>query len=1129
MESFQVQIESLRRAVAVLESQRAILGDAVVDPALSGLRQQIVALELSALELGAPESDTQPDREQLAPVPAEERRLLTILFTDVVESTSIAERLDPEEWREIVGRLHATVGRIIQSNHGMVAQYLGDGLLAFFGAQDVHERDPEYAIRAALAAQVAVTSLAAAFPRLQPPLQLRIGIHTGLVLLGEIGSEARKELAATGDAVNLAARLQTAAPPGGTLISQDTYRCVRGVFDVSLQPMLALKGKREPVQTFLVLRAKARAFRTASRGPGAIAARTIGRDAELAQLQTAYLRAYQNRQVVWTQVIGEPGQGKSRLVDEMIDFLELRPERFRLFRGRAFEGETGQPFALLRRMWFDRFEIAEDAPLPEAEARWVEGFFQLGGGSPETPVEAAQVLGALVGLPFAGSPYLNALRSEPTQLKGRAFVVARQLLGAIRSNQPVVILLEDLQWVDRSTWEYLTQVLLTPPAQEDHGLFVLATARPEWSPPEILLQHPAVMVVSLHSLSSEASLELARELLRGVEGVPDKVFQLIVERAEGVPYFAEEVVHWLIDHGVIDRGSEPWRFLPERLIKFSFPASLRHLLLTRLSALAERERTALQRGSIYGRNFWTGGLQALGLNAGDPYLRRLQLRGLIDLQPESSFEGDIEWSFHHNLLRETTYESILRRDRARLHRSAAAWLEAQVRQAGRLDEFAGLLGMHAELGGEAHSAATWFSQAGERARAQGALREALDFFERALALLPPEERQTRWQALFRKCSLMGDLAQVEGRREALQELLILAGEIGDPVWVAEANGLAGYFLANQGEDRQALTVYDSGLSAARQAGKPAIQARLLALKVVTHTRLGEMQAAARAVDEALTCARQVTDEADLARIYTNISLFYTESGDLARAVRMIEQAARMNSRPGYRPGEVVNLSNLGYTYLLLGMFERSLPALQRAIELAGDLGARRLGGYAHLNLGLAHFRLGNLATAQKILSDILPVFAALNDSFAQASVCSYLGLVFEASGETAIASEQYTQALEILRSIGAPGYANDILAGLSRCALAQQCLDQARDYAGQLWENLQQHGPAGMEFPIWAYLTCARVFQAVGEKDASQSALEVGYRELHARAGKISDPGWRKSFLENIPEHKEISTIRSHL
>ena len=252
------RLEQLRHSISVLEGQRATLGDAVVEAALAGLRLQIETLEAEAIA---------------QPAPTEERRLITIFFADIAGSTAIAEGLDPEEWRRTVSAVHAAVGAIIEEHQGSVVQYLGDGLLALFGARAASEHDPEHAIRAALDAQAAVAALP-----LSHPLKIRIGIHTGPVVVGEFGSETKREFTATGDAMNLAARLQSAAPPGGVLVSQDSYNHVRGVFDVTPQPALTVKGKQEPIQTYLVRRAKPRPFRRVARGVAGVQTRTIGRD-----------------------------------------------------------------------------------------------------------------------------------------------------------------------------------------------------------------------------------------------------------------------------------------------------------------------------------------------------------------------------------------------------------------------------------------------------------------------------------------------------------------------------------------------------------------------------------------------------------------------------------------------------------------------------------------------------------------------------------------------------------------------------------------------------------------------------------------------------------------------------------
>lgn len=1101
------QLEQLRHAIAVLEGQRAALGDAVVEPALAALRQQLVALEAEVTA----ES-----------LPTEERRLITILFTDIVGSTTLAHDLDPEEWRQTVAKLHSTMGKIIQDRHGLVAQYLGDGLLALFGAQTSSEHDPENAVRAALEAQSAIAGWNG-----EHPIQIRIGIHTGLVVVGELGSEAKKEFTATGDPMNLAARLQGAAPPGGILISHDTYQHVRGVFTLAPQPPLTVKGKPDPIQTYLVRRVKPRPFRTVMRGVAGVQTRTVGREAEIAQLQALYLDAFEGRRVVWAQLIGEAGIGKSRMIDDMREWIELRPEILRLFRARAFAGDARQPFSLIRRMWFDRFQIAEDAPLAQAEAKWVERFQELG---KTDELEPAHALGLLVGLPFADSPYIGAMRGDPVQVKGRAIVVSREFLKRVRQQEPVEVLLEDLQWADASSWDYLLQVLLDGGSEDGlQGTFVLAGTRPEWNPPEELLRFAGYTSIDLQPLTEEATRELVAELLQHVEGVPEDVVRLIVERSEGVPYFAEEMVNWFLDRGIIDRTREPWRFVSARLKETPLPATLQHLLLTRLSALNDTERAVLQRGAIFGRNFWDGGLEALGVRQPDVLLAPLQPRGFVEAQPESSFEGETEWSFHHSLLRDVTYESVLKRERAALHKAASGWLEEQARRADRLDEFAGLLGEHTERAGEMIAAADWYLRAGERAKARGATGEARKFLNRALDLLPPIDRERRWRVLLGREEVLGILSEPDAWRADVAALLELAKDLGDENRLAEVYRRQAEYAWKTADYRGGLRAAGEAVTAARRAGNQAIEIQSLALKARAHTRLGEMDAAGGAAKEALARARDLGDEATTAVVVGRLAGYFLESGDIARAVQLNHEEVKANRRQGNRALEASGLASLGYAYVLLGLYKQGRQALEQALELADAVGARRSRAYILQNFGLAHARSGDGRAARRILDQSLADMVAVDDNFGRAATLGYLGYVLEQSGDVAGAERRFEESRGIFTDLGALGPAADAWAGLARCNLAQGRLNEARRDATEIWTYLSEHGTEGLESPVWVYQTCADIFDAVGDRDRTRAAVEAGHRELMERAGKISDPEWRRSYLENVAEHRAVLEMREEL
>ncbi len=1108
-ESLQAKIEKLQASISGLEAQRSQLGDAIVGPALAALRQQLAALEEQA---AAPE------------LPVEERRLVTILFFDIVGSTSMAEKLDPEEWRLVVKQVHAALGGAVSDHHGTVAQYLGDGLLAFFGSREASEHDPENAVRAALAGLAAVGALP-----LPEKIQLRAGVHSGLVVVGELGNAVHKEFTASGDAVNLAARLQSAAPPGGVLISHDTYRYVRGVFDMTPRPPLAVKGKSEPLQTYLVRRAKPRPFRRVARGVAGVETRTIGREAEMEVLQAAYLRAFEGHGVVWAQLVSEPGVGKSRLLEDLNAWIDLREETSRLLRARAFPDDVNQTFAMVRRMWFDRFQIAEDAFLEQAEARWVERFREFYGQ--EDYEEPAHALGLLVGLPFKDSPFIGAMRSDPNQVKGRALVVSCALLGAMRKLNPVVVLLEDLQWVDTASWEYLMETFLGETAGKyPNGLFILGAARPEWRPPEALSALLATSAggqmagekwgveIPLAPLSSQATRQLARELLQRALDVPEQVVDLVVERSEGVPYFAEEIVNWFIDRGILETHTEPWRFLPERLKEEPLPVTLQHLLQTRLSSLSPTERAALQRGAIFGRHFWTGGVEALGVPAGAEMLGRLQPRGFVEAQPESAFQGDTEWSFHHNLLQEVTYESVLKKERATLHKVAADWLERQARQAGRLDEFAGLLGEHCQRAGELSAAADWYLLAGKRAFGQGAPRAARGFYTQALELLPPVDHERRWQALLGREETLLVLGEDEPRKADISALLDLARTMDDDNYFAEASlrqawfGMQTDYIAGIDQAaRQALT-------AARRAGNEAIEAKAIVLTAVADLNRGDQTSAVEHIEEALRLARRQPDENVLAFVLARGSYCYSEMADIASWSRLQLEEVELDHRLGNRMQEAIGLGNLGANYLSIGLYKQARSLIEQARALAEALGAHRAVAYDLLNLGEIYMAMGDLRNARQMEEQALQEFTPTRDIRGRVAAIQDIGTVLAAIGDIHGAASRFSEAHALAMSQGMTNKAAEATASLAVCALAQGELDQARSYIHEAWDFLKEHGWFGMGNPPLVYLICAETFDALGDEDKLQEVLEIGHREFMRVSEKFNVPAWRQSWFENVPE-----------
>ncbi len=349
-------IEAAQAALATLEAQRSVLGDAVVDAALAPLRERLAALQ--------------------APAAEQQLKQATVLFVDIVGSTRLSQELDPEDVHAIVDGALARFTAIAQAHHGRVLQYAGDNMLAVFGADTAQEDDPEYAVRAGLAvlAEGARQGEQVRARHGQAGFDVRVGIHTGPVLLGG-GVDAEGSI--RGLTVNIAARMEQTAPPGALRISHDTYRHVRGVFDVEPQPPLVVKGRDAPLTTYLVQRAKPRAFRVASRGIDGVETPMVGRYAELGELCRSFDAVLADRCLVAVTIVGDAGLGKSRLLAEFQNTLETHPQSFWLLLGRSQPHSTLQAYGLLRDVLAWRFQIADGDSAELARRKLVEGMAPL--------------------------------------------------------------------------------------------------------------------------------------------------------------------------------------------------------------------------------------------------------------------------------------------------------------------------------------------------------------------------------------------------------------------------------------------------------------------------------------------------------------------------------------------------------------------------------------------------------------------------------------------------------------------------------------------------------------------------------------------------------------------------------
>jgi predicted ATPase/class 3 adenylate cyclase len=1064
----------------------------------------------------------------LPPLPAEsyERRMVTILFADIVSFSTLSEHIDPEDLVEIMRAAYPCLLQPLQDHAGTVVQVMGDGVLAYFGAPFGQEDDPERAILAGLdiVAHVKAYAVQLRQERGLEKFSVRVGINTGLVVVGEMNPEKHLEYVALGDAVILAARLQQNAPPDGVLISQATYRHVRGLFDVMQQVPMAVKGRQQVEQTYLVQQIKPVENRLRKRGVEGIETRMIGREPEIAALQNCYQDSIQGGETPLFLITGDAGIGKTRLLNEFVGWVAAQAVSPIVLRGLAIASTQNVPYGVFRNLFARSFEILENDGSIRALAKFRHGMHNF------LEPEEADLVGQLVGFNFSSSPSVHRLLGNPAF----AEMARLYLVNFFRSlaERPLLVLLEDLHWMDDSSLDLITELVTSMGRESETHLMIVCSSRsqfferrPKWGE-----GMSGFTRLELRTLSRLRSRALVAEILYKVKAIPEALYDCIINEAEGNPFFIEELIKMLIEEGVIETTSEPWRVRFEKLAVVHVPPTLTGILQARLDGLPVAEKAVLQRAAVIGRTFWDGLVHALTEDTREAQqvktrLAALRERGLVLQREHSTIAGNQEYLFKHALLHDAAYETVLLKHRRLYHSQVAAWIEANAGE--RLEEHLALVAGHYGNGGQPDLAADWYIRAGERAASQCSMEAARQLFEQALKLIGQDDLPRRWSALLGHDEASGALGELAERHFDDSALLDLARQLGDDSRLAIAYYHQGSQAHTEGNNPAALQAFERALQSARRAGDLSMQALILPMQVAVLWAEGDLQSAASLVEQALTIAEQTGDADILARALTNLALYYQAIGDVTQSVRLVQRQIEINQQQGNRLGETIGLLNTGYDYLTLGQFEIGRSLLQRALQAARNLGAQRCVAYSLLNLGLAEWRLGQPQSACQMLQLSLAKLEAIGDQMGLASRQFYLALACEKAGDFSEATVQFEAAQAAFKLLGATAQMLDAQAGLARLALQRGDLPQAKQCASQINAYLKEHGPQGLELPILTYLTCARVFQEMGDALQLNQVLDQGRRELQTRLDRISDAGWREIFLEEVPENRALMAFES--
>ena len=1085
--------EELEHAITALEAQRALLGDAVLEIALAPLHAELAALRDDA------------------PQPVQQLRQVSVLFLDVVGSTAMSRELDPEDIQAVMDGALAAFTQVVDHHGGRVLQYAGDSLLAAFGADEVHEDDAERAVLAGLALLHQAQMQAARVMALlgHEGFGVRVGISSGSVL---IGGGVDGEHSIRGSTVNMAARMEQAAPPGTLRISHDTWRLVRGLFEVDAQPPLIVKGSDEPMLTYLVRGAVASPLSAARRGVAGVNVPMLGRDSELALMQHAYAQVSTGEAgLVLLTIVGDAGMGKTRLLDEFERWVVVQPAGVRRVGARASERSRGRPYGLMREIFMARLGLRDSDSTEHARQTWLTALTPALGHA-----GSAAVLGYLLGLDFADEPEVHALRADAKALRDRAFFHAVQLLShAVADAAPLVLTLDDLHWADDGSLDFVDHLLR---AHAHMPMLLIGLMRPalfERRPTWGTVARDARRI-DVAALDTPTSQRLANALLQHLPEVPAQLSQLVAEGAEGNPFFMEELVNMLIDQGAIAIQDGRWTLHAQSLLTLQLPATLTGVLQARLDALPRDRRRSLQLAAVAGPVFWDQALAALDVLA-VAGLGELVARELIRPHDVSRLAGADEYAFRHHSLHRVAYDSVLKRVKRSAHAALARWLAAQPSADALQDEIA----EHHERGGERQLARDAWHRAADAARLRFANAQALHHAERAWALTDAAELPRRLELTVLKLRVFQSSADRARMTEAVQTMHTLAETLGDAGWRSEA---AEWFAKLELHGGNALAALAHAQRAANLA--PALDleraARARCQEFTALTRLGRHAQAQPVFEAGLKLAQQAGNAMLQASIINTQGNVEQGRGDVHAAQTHWHEALAIHRREGHLVNLGGTLANLAFMAMSLGDFDAAHAQFEEARELSERVGQQQNVGIIDINLGIVALHRAQPQAALGRAEHALDLLRASGDRWAEAAALRVAGQAQQALGEGAAARLCFVASRDLFDQLNMGHLALEAIAALAEEALARSDVAGALAHAEDVLARLAAGASIeGTDEPMRIPLAIWRALHAAADARAD-AALASARHELRSRAARLLDTGQRQRFLDAVVQHRDI-------
>jgi len=972
-----------------------------------------------------------------------ERKQVTVLFADVKGFTSISEKLDPEEVNDLISECMVFLTEEIHRYEGTIAQFLGDGVMALFGAPIAHEDAPQRALYAALGMRERLREYALKLKQRGIEFNMRIGLNTGLVVVGRIGDDLTMEYTAMGDTVNLASRMESTAEPGTIQVSDNTYRLTEGYFEFKPLGEIEVKGKKELVKAYQLLglgHVKTRLGVAEMRGLTPF----VGRRKELDQLMDCYGRAKSGQgQVVG--IVGEPGVGKSRLLLHMRAMLPQA--EYIYFEGRCIHYGGSMaflPFLDVLKSYFDIKEGERDFVIKKKMAEKVS----------QLDEKVRYILPPLEDILSLKVEAEDYLKLDPALKRVRIFEAIRDLLVRESQNRPLVLAIEDLHWIDNSSEEFLGYLI---GGLASAHILLLILYRPEythqWGSKTFYTQ------IRVDELSQETSAEMVQAILKEGRAAPD-LTKLILDRATGNPLFMEEFTHSLIERGYIERKNGHY-VLTIKPSEIQVPDTIQGIIAARMDRLEENLKRTMQVASVIGRDFAYRILQTITGMQQELKSRLLNLQELEFIYEKTLFP-ELEYIFKHALTQEVAYNSLLLKRRKEIHDRIGKAIEELY--ADRLEEFYEMLAHH-------------FSKGENLEKAYQYLR---------LSSLKTGLRNSYWESVRLGREAIDVLKRMpdtdENKRRGVEMRLLLSGP-----------------MTTQGFPGDALQMMEEGARLAEELGDSRSLANLWGTISWYHSAKGDALRACEFAEKAFQAAERSEDVELVATNGFELCQACSTRGEYSRvaevAPRVLDllEKAQMQGRSDLGKYYNVNLYSVILSYYslslgYLGDFERGQALCQKACHFADEIGNI-------LTLGVVEGQYSALLIAKGDGKRALEHTEKMIRYSEQAEAVvllwiapTFLGHAYYLLGELDAARQQFERRLEIYRSAEFPMYLSWNYYGLSMVYLDSGDLKSARSNIEETLMVCQRYGDKMYEGPSTVALG-----RVVGKAEPSQSAKAEEY------------------------------------